>query len=115
MKLYLDDMRPAPIGWTLAKTVEEAKTILLNNEVSEASLDHDLGACADCMKGRTPEQWLVESHYKTMPNCEHFGTGYTLLCWMEKENVWPKDRVLIHTANAEARKKMNDVLLRREP
>lgn len=44
MKLWLDDVREPPDpSWTWATTVEEAKQILLDEEVVEQSLDHDLG------------------------------------------------------------------------
>ena len=28
MKIYLDDLRPAPDGWTLVKTIQEVKDLL---------------------------------------------------------------------------------------
>ena len=43
IRLFLDDTRPTPEGWTLARTVTEAKELLQNNTVSAISLDHDLG------------------------------------------------------------------------
>ncbi len=43
MKLYVDDLRPPPIGWTLAKTVDEAIEWLSQGSVTELSLDYDLG------------------------------------------------------------------------
>ena len=43
MKLFVDDLRPAPNGWTLARTVDEAIELLLQGSVSELSLDYDLG------------------------------------------------------------------------
>ena len=49
MKLWLDDVRPAPQGWTLARTAAEAIDLLkvalnIGDEIEEISLDHDLGA-----------------------------------------------------------------------
>lgn len=42
--LWLDDVRPMPKGFhSHAKTVEEAQSFFLNNEVSFISFDHDLG------------------------------------------------------------------------
>lgn len=46
MKLWIDDLRPAPDGWVWAKTSNEAleiigKTLLKNIEL--ISFDHDLG------------------------------------------------------------------------
>ena len=103
--LYLDDMRPCPVGFILARTVDEAKEILLRGNVERVSLDHDLGACNTCLRGRSPEQWLEEHDYQQMPNCEHFGTGFSLLQWMNENGYWPSE-ILVHTANKEARYKM---------
>jgi hypothetical protein len=43
MKLWLDDVRPAPDGWVHAKTGEEAIDILKQGQVTQMSFDHDLG------------------------------------------------------------------------
>lgn len=44
MKLWIDDIRKAPDGWTHAKTPHEAIDILNTHNVIEAvSFDHDLG------------------------------------------------------------------------
>lgn len=44
MKLYLDDIRKCPDGWVVARTAEEAMNLLKqNNDITEVSLDHDLG------------------------------------------------------------------------
>lgn len=106
IRLWLDDMRPAPIGWLHATTVQEAKDFLLTGEVSHASLDHDLGACKDCLKGRTPDQWLAETNFTEMPHCRHVGTGYDLVCWMEEMKVWPLHKPTVHSANPAGRVKM---------
>ena len=42
MKLYVDDCRPAPAGWTLARTVAEALAHLRTGKVTEVSLDYHL-------------------------------------------------------------------------
>ena len=110
MNLWLDDMRPAPVGWIHATTVADAKKILLTGEVERASLDHDLGACQVCMQGRTPEQWLAESEYTQMPNCEHYETGYTLVCWMEETGNWPKEKPVVHSRNPVGREKMQQAI-----
>ncbi len=43
MKLWLDDIRPAPQGWEWAKTSAQANEILRWGRVEFLSLDHDLG------------------------------------------------------------------------
>lgn len=42
-KLYVDDVKPAPSGWQLARTADEAKNFLFTGNVDWVSLDHDLG------------------------------------------------------------------------
>ena len=57
-RIWLDDIRPAPKGWVLCKTVPEARALLAQGDVVAISLDHDLG--------------------------EDQETGYDLLCWIEE-------------------------------
>lgn len=108
--LWLDDIRPAPAGWTHVKTVEEAKAAILTGEVHNASLDHDLGACDACMGGKSVEQWMGQYLNTRMPNCEHFGTGYTLVCWMEETGNWPQEKPTVHSANPAGRFKMQQAI-----
>jgi len=44
MKLFVDDIRDAPEGWVLARTISEAITILrmYGLEITHVSLDHDI-------------------------------------------------------------------------
>lgn len=111
MKLWLDDIRPAPIGWWHVKTVEEAKTLLLAGNVEVASLDHDLGACEACLNGVSAEEWLELNEYQSMPHCSHVGTGYDLCVWMAEHNIWPK-QVQVHSANPVGRERMEGVIER---
>ncbi len=43
MKVYLDDERIAPDGWRQVRWPEEVIELLETGEVTELSLDHDLG------------------------------------------------------------------------
>ena len=45
MKLWLDDVRPAPEGWEWAKTAKQAISFLNTHseQIEAVSLDHDLG------------------------------------------------------------------------
>lgn len=86
MKLWLDDVRPAPDGWTHVKTAEEAIAALATGMVEAASLDHDLGP-------------------------SDAGTGYDVLVWVEKamaERAWygPLPRLHVHSANPVGRNRM---------
>jgi len=113
INLWLDDIRPAPPGWIHVRTDQEARQYLMRGVVRAASLDHDLGACEACMGGRSAEQWLVESEMTQMPNCEHFGTGYTLVCWMEETGHWPAEKPTVHSRNPAGRAKMQAAIDRR--
>lgn len=89
MKVWLDDERPAPAGWTHVRTADDAIAVLIAEEpfggVEELSLDHDLGDDAA-------------------------GTGYDVLSHIEHElahgYISSHPRLHIHTANPPARKRM---------
>ena len=84
MKIYLDDEREAPQGWHLLKTSDEAIGILRGGDVTEISLDHDLGD-------------------------DRAGTGYDVILWIERavvEEEFIPPKIHIHTANSSARVKM---------
>lgn len=84
MKVYLDDERPPPAGWTRVYWPEEAIALLEAGGVTHISLDHDLG------------------------DDEH-GTGYDVVLWIE-EAVMTRGSVppqmSVHSANSSARQKM---------
>lgn len=112
MNLWLDDYRPAPEGWTHVYNIDAAKAHLLDGQVEYASLDHDLGACGTCMRGLSVDQWMEEHAFESMPNCEHFGTGYDLCLWMAEKGIWPKNKPLVHSANPVGRDRMRGVIER---
>ncbi|KKN55680.1 hypothetical protein LCGC14_0579820 [marine sediment metagenome] len=59
MKIYLDDTRTCPQGWTLVMSAELAIDMLKQGAVDTISLDHDLG--------------------------KNKKTGYDVVKWIEKE------------------------------
>ena len=84
MKVYLDDERTPPEGWVLVRWPEEAIALLKTGEVTELSLDHDLG------------------------DDEH-GTGYDVILWVEEAVVmrgFVPPYIKVHSANSSARIKM---------
>lgn len=89
MKLWLDDIRPAPQGWFHAHNAQEAKQAFLNNDIDEASLDHDLGSCKKCDE--------VQCHHTCECNCHE--SGYDLAKWMASNNIWPINGTSCHSAN----------------
>ncbi|HEX5582349.1 cyclic-phosphate processing receiver domain-containing protein [Gaiella sp.] len=89
MKVFLDDLRDAPEGWVRTRSPEETIALLETGEVTELSLDHDLGL-------DTPERER---------------TGYTVLAWLEREigeGRWRFElpRIAIHSANPPGRLRM---------
>ena len=84
MKVFLDDIREAPEGWELVKWPSEAINLLKTGEVTEISLDHDLGD-------------------------DERGTGYDVILWIEASVVYDKFKppiITIHSANTSAKEKM---------
>jgi hypothetical protein len=84
MKVYLDDVRETPDGWTRTYTVDQTIELLKSGEVVELSLDHDLGKDKDG---------------------NDLTDGYYVLPWIEKEvalNGFVPPKMHIHSANAAA-------------
>lgn len=59
MKIYLDDVRPTPVGWIRCYWPDEVIDLLKTNKVTHVSLDHDLG---DDLRGTgvTVVNWIEE-------------------------------------------------------
>ena len=84
MRIYLDDERPTPEGWTRVYWPAEAISLLKSGEVTEISLDHDLG---DDVRG----------------------TGYDVITWIEEAVVtraFVPPLIRVHSANPAARERM---------
>ena len=84
MKVYLDDERTTPEGWERVYWPEEAIEILKSGNVTDISLDHDLG------------------------DDEH-GTGYDVILWIEEAVIttnFSPPNISVHSANSSARQKM---------
>lgn len=61
--LYVDDERPCPKGYDLARTYDEAIEKLTNNKYTFVSLDHDLGCYYSDGSEKTGydiAKWLLE-------------------------------------------------------
>ena len=84
MKVYLDDERVAPEGWHQVRWPDEAIRLLESGNVSEISLDHDLGD-------------------------DERGTGYDVVLWLEEQVMtrgFIAPKMSVHSANSSARQKM---------
>lgn len=84
MKLFLDDERTTPEGWTRAYWPDEVIAHLETGAVTELSLDHDLGD-------------------------DERGTGYDVVLWIEEAVAlrgFVPPQMRVHSANSSAREKM---------
>lgn len=84
MKVFLDDERVTPEGWTRAYWPDEVIALLETGEVTHLSLDHDLG---DDLRG----------------------TGYDVVLWVEEAvatSGFQPPTIAVHSANSSARAKM---------
>ncbi len=84
MKVYLDDERSTPDGWVRVYWPSEAIELLKSGQVSEISLDHDLGD-------------------------DDRGTGYDVVLWIEEQvalHGFIPPKISVHSANVSARAKM---------
>tara|TARA_A100001391_G_scaffold152489_1_gene110318 strand:- start:925 stop:1224 length:300 start_codon:yes stop_codon:yes gene_type:complete len=86
MKIYLDDERSTPDGWVRVYWPVEAIELLKAGDVTEISLDHDLGE-------------------------DKRGTGYDVVLWVEEQvalHGFVPPTMQVHSANVSARTKMEN-------
>jgi hypothetical protein len=84
MKVFLDDERITPEGWVRVYWPDEAIDLLQSGQVTEISLDHDLGD-------------------------DERGTGYDVVLWIEEAvavHGFIPPSIKVHSANSSARQKM---------
>ena len=86
MKLFVDDLRPAPNGWHEARSITEAIRILSTTSVDEVSLDYDIIGSIETFE---PVAWYIRS----MPR---------------------PPKVKIHTANPVGGNRMREILWERD-
>ena len=89
MRIFLDDERSTPPGWTRAFWPDEVIKLLQAGGVEEVSLDHDLGD-------------------------DQRGTGYDVVLWIEEAvalHGFVPPRIRVHSANSSAREKMEAGIL----
>jgi hypothetical protein len=84
MRIFLDDERTTPEGWVRAYWPDEVIAHLTRGDVTEVSLDHDLGD-------------------------DERGTGYDVVLWVEEAVAtrgFVAPKLTVHSANSSARAKM---------
>lgn len=96
MKVWHDDIRrPPDDSWTWARTNEEAKLLILNNNVKEISLDHDMG-----LEAYDPDEQDADLRIGSSEQ-----DGYELVKWMCEWNRIPAI-VSVHSWNPIGAKRM---------
>jgi len=97
INIYMDDIRDVPDDmtgstvWVPIRKAEDVIYLLKKGVVDDMSLDHDMG----------------RDTYGELMN------GYELLCWMERNNVWPAGNIRVHSANPVGAAKMRAVIEKR--
>lgn len=93
MKLWIDDIREAPVGWIWAKNFIEAVEHIVTGEVEEVSFDHDLGLNEDGTES---------------------STGYTIALFyaelVENETVPKPTTASVHSMNPVGRQRIQGVI-----
>lgn len=92
-KLFVDDFRPAPEGWYLARTITEALQVLSFFEVTEVSLDHDI-------MHSIPHKNDPPSSEDSVSCPENFSAVARYIAIMP--SMKRPTRVIVHTSNAAA-------------
>ena len=72
VRLYVDDLRPCPKGWDVARNFHEAIVMLESKEYYEVSLDHDIASFYGNkeMTGRDILNWLIARKLDGKPSPE---------------------------------------------
>lgn len=113
MKLWVDDIRPAPNEtWTVAKTIDSAVNAISMFDFDEISLDHDISHQVGIGVG-TPRPFPCNETFT--PVAHYIATKHLLrLCMQELpgkgKGEW-KVKVTLHTSNPSGAKKMEGILL----
>lgn len=87
--VYLDDLRPCPQGFTLARNVQECLLLLEECDIDILSLDHDMG-------------WNTEQ------------TGMDIVIWLVQKRKFPRE-IYIHTSSQAACTAMYQMLYSAKP
>jgi hypothetical protein len=102
VRLFLDDIRlPPDDTWTVCRTAEEARGLLLAGPIDVATLDHDLGECDECVN-----TFPARGYPLVTDTCRHKMNGLQLLEWMRGAGVWPRQKPSVHSLSEKGRPAM---------
>ena len=103
MKLFLDDMRPEPVGWVVVRSYDAFVRWMQSHEVPEIiSFDHDLGREHYPVREEDPSQAIPYDSYKEK-------TGYHAAQWCVENNKIPA-LAIVHSFNSAGAKNIESVL-----
>lgn len=108
MRVFLDDARLCPEGWVWARNYEEVIQLLLTGEVTEISLDHDLGmTLSGTVEVDDWDRAVLEARYIVAKS------GYDVATWIEEAVHFgkiPVPKMTCHSANPAGRKRIEMVI-----
>ena len=114
MKLWIDDVRPAPDGYDWAKSVDEAKEIILEAEDVVDSINHmettlyNLPTWNNCMLRKRYTIELIDIDHDAGNYAEYGGDYIKLLDWLEETGRnYP---IRIHSMNPVGRENMRAII-----
>ncbi len=128
MKVWLDDVRPAPEGWIPIQDYDDFVNFMWTmghdgvSQIEEMSLDHDLGANCDLCYGVVDDasQTVVQNcggpdaiHWTSgtcLRDCRCHKTGYDAVSWMQNTGLFPPKRPTVHSMNPVGRQRMEQVI-----
>lgn len=120
MKLYVDDLREAPPGWVLVRTITEAQRILSTQEVEAVSLDHDVMHTIQRKSPTIPIGTISDDDFEEVVDIANSGIAvpvacpenYSAIAWFLRlmpECIRPP-KIYTHTANPAGHQAICDIL-----
>lgn len=101
MKLYIDDIREAPEGWTLVRTISEAVNFIARyfNEIKEISIDHDISF-----------EVRVNGIYRPFPSPDSFEAVAHFIGLSWRDALYTTPKITIHSANPDGCSAIKSIL-----
>lgn len=102
MRLYIDDIRPAPEGWIQARTVTDAIRFIaqFGEQITDISIDHDISYAVE-----------VAGTQRPFPSPENFtGVARFIAEYYDARSIIEPPHVIIHTANPVGGKELEHIL-----
>lgn len=97
MKVYIDDIRPAPDGWQQARTVTDAIRFISQfaGEIDEISIDHDISYAVE-----------VAGTQRPFPSPENFSAVARYIC---AKLYSCEVKLTVHSANPVGAKEIQEI------